>query len=227
VRLLLAEDDPDIQTFVAQGLREAGYAVDAVLDGSQALLAAETVQYDLAVLDIGLPNLDGVTVCKRLRGREGRGPAILFLTARDSVEDRVAGLDAGADDYLVKPFAFAELLARLRSLLRRGTDNGPILQVAYLSLDPASRRVVRNGAEIRLTNKEFGLLEYLMRNAGRVVTKAMIAEHVWDFELEAETNFIEVYIYSLRRKLESQGSVNLIHTLRGAGYRFESPTSPA
>ena len=223
VRLLLAEDDPDIQAFVAQGLREAGYAVDAVDDGTEALLAAETVDYDLAVLDIGLPNLDGVTLCRRMRARSGRGPAILFLTARDSVEDRVEGLDAGADDYLVKPFAFAELLARLRSLLRRGSGDTPVLQVGDLSLDPASRRVTRAGVEIRLTNKEFALLEYLVRNAGRVVTKAMIAEHVWDFELSAETNFIEVYVYTLRKKLETPGGSNLIQTLRGAGYRLEAP----
>jgi DNA-binding response OmpR family regulator len=223
MRVLLVEDDPDIQLYVAQGLREAGYAVDAMSDGFDALLAADAVDYDLAVLDIGLPKIDGLEVCRRLRARAGSNTAILFLTARDAVVDRVEGLDAGGDDYLVKPFAFAELLARLRSLLRRGGGDSPVLTVADLSLDPASHRVTRAGVDVRLTNKEFALLEYLMRNAGRVVTKTMIAEHVWDFDLGAETNFIEVYIYSVRKKLDSAGGANLIQTLRGAGYRLESP----
>jgi DNA-binding response OmpR family regulator len=225
MRVLLAEDDPDIQLYVTQGLREAGYAVDPVFDGADALLAAETVNYDLAILDIGLPKFDGLQVCRHLRSQAGRSTAILFLTARDAVEDRVEGLDAGADDYLVKPFAFAELLARLRSLLRRGGGDSPVLRVEDLSLDPASRKVMRADTEVHLTNKEFVLLEYLMRNAGRVVTKTMIAEHVWDFDLGAETNFIEVYIYSLRKKLEAPGAGNLIQTLRGAGYRLESPAT--
>lgn len=224
MRILFAEDEDDIREYVSRGLREAGYAVDPVADGHDALSAASTVAYDVAVLDISMPGLDGLEVCRRLRAQPGKGPAILFLTARDSVQDRVDGLDAGADDYLVKPFAFAELLARVRALLRRGGGDSPLLAVADLTLDPATRRVVRAGKDIRLTNKEYMLLEYLMRNAGRVVTKTMIAEHVWDFELEAEANFIEVYIYSVRKKIDAPFGEPLIHTIRGAGYRMDAAT---
>ena len=227
MRILLVEDDSDIRSYIGQGLREASYAVDALADGSEAISAAETVDYDAVILDIGIPGVDGLEVCKRIRSHLGKGPGILFLTARDSVDDRVAGLDAGADDYLVKPFAFKELLARVRALLRRGGSESPLLKAGHLELDPAGRRVTRAGVTIRLTNKEFALLEYLMRNQGRVVTRTMIAEHVWDFDLSAETNFIEVYVYMLRKKIDAPYGSNLIQTVRGAGYRFESPASPA
>jgi two-component system copper resistance phosphate regulon response regulator CusR len=226
MRILLAEDDPTLLEFVGRGLREAGYAVDAFADGEDAWLAEQVVAYDIAILDINLPILDGFEVCRRIRARQSNGPAILFLTARDSVDDRVTGLDLGAEDYLVKPFAFAELLARIRVLLRRGQGSRPVLEVAGLLLDPASHTVSRDGTAIRLAAREFALLEYLMRNAGIVVTKSMIAEHVWNFDLEAESNFIEVYVYALRKKIDAPFDRPLIHTVRGVGYKIDaSPLS--
>lgn len=222
MRILLAEDEATIRTYVTQGLREAGYAVDSVPDGDEALAAAQAVDYDLLVLDVSMPGIDGLEVCRQLRARPAPGPAILFLSARDTVSDRVAGLDAGAEDYLVKPFAFPELLARVRALLRRGPGDAPTLSVDDLVLDPAAHSVTRAGQAIRLTAKEFALLEYLMRNAGRLVSKTMIAEHVWDFDLEAETNFIEVFIYSLRKKIDAPFGKPLIQTVRGAGYRIDA-----
>lgn len=221
MRLLFAEDDPALREFVTRGLEEAGYAVDTFADGEDAWRAAELVDYDVAILDINLPGCDGFEVCRRLRAATQRGPNILFLTARDTVQDRVTGLDLGAEDYLVKPFAFAELLARVRSLLRRPGGAPPLLTVRDLVLDPAARSVTRAEREIRLTAREFALLEYLMRNAGRVVSRAMIVEHVWNFDIEAESNFIEVFIYSLRKKLDINASGPLIQTVRGAGYRIE------
>ena len=227
MRILFAEDEPTIRQFVTRGLEESGYAVDAVADGEEAWLAAQTVDYDIAILDVNMPRYDGFEVCRRIRARPGPGPAILFLTARDAVADRVTGLDLGAEDYLVKPFAFAELLARVRALLRRGPGSAPLLVVGDLELDPSARRVSRAQIEIRLTAKEFAVLEYLMRNAGRVVTKTMIADHVWNFELDSETNFIEVFIYTLRKKVDAPFEAPLIHTIRGSGYRIEAthPTS--
>jgi two-component system copper resistance phosphate regulon response regulator CusR len=226
MRILLTEDDPTLREFLVRGLQEAGYAVDGFANGMDALVATESVAYDVVVLDVNLPGLDGFEICRRIRARPDRGPAVLFLTARDAIEDRVNGLDLGAGDYLVKPFAFAELLARIRVLLRRGTDSAPVLQVADLTLDPAMRRVRRDGADVKLTAREFALLEYLMRNAGRVVTKPMIAEHVWNFDLEAESNFIEVYIYAIRKKLDVSGAPPLIQTVRGVGYRLDADVSP-
>lgn len=222
MRILFAEDEPTIRAFVTRGLEESGYAVDAVADGEEAWLAAQSVAYDVAILDVSMPTYDGFEVCRRIRARPGPGPAILFLTAHDAVADRVTGLDLGAEDYLVKPFAFAELLARVRALLRRGPAATPILTVGDLEMDPAGRRVSRAGTEIRLTGKEFALLEYMMRNAGRVVTKTMIADHVWNFDLEAESNFIEVFIYALRKKVDAPFDQPLIHTIRGAGYRVDA-----
>ncbi|MEZ4482017.1 MAG: response regulator transcription factor [Dehalococcoidia bacterium] len=226
VRILFAEDEPTIRKYVSRGLAEAGYAVDAVKDGQEAWLAAQTVDYDVAILDIGLPGIDGFEVCRRIRARSDHGPAILFLTARDAVEDRVLGLDLGAEDYLVKPFAFAELLARVRVLLRRGPSGPAVLSSGELLLDPAARRVTVHGDEIKLTAKEFALLEYLMRNAGRVVTKSMIAEHVWNFDLDGESNFIEVFVYSLRKKVDGPLGRPLIQTVRGSGYRIDALDSP-
>jgi DNA-binding response OmpR family regulator len=226
MRILFAEDDSILREFVTRGLEEAGYAVDAFTGGEEAWLAAEVVAYDVAILDVNMPGTDGFEVCRRIRSHTGNGPAILFLTARDAIADRVRGLDLGAEDYLVKPFAFAELLARVRALLRRGAGGAPILRVGGVELDPAQRRVTNDGNEIRLTAKEFSLLEYLMRNAGGIVTKSMIAEHVWNFGLEAESNFIEVYIYSLRKKLDATAERQMIQTVRGMGYRVDAPPSP-
>lgn len=226
MRILFAEDEPTIREFVTRGLEESGYAVDSVSDGEEAWLAAQSTEYDVAILDVSMPVYDGFEVCRRIRARTGPSPAILFLTARDAIADRVAGLDLGAEDYLVKPFAFPELLARVRALLRRGAVSAPILAVADLELDPAARRVVRADTEISLTGKEFALLEYLMRNAGRVVTKTMIADHVWNFDLDAESNFIEVFIYALRKKIDKPFDVPLIHTIRGSGYRIDASQVP-
>src|SRR4051812_4973062 len=223
MRILFAEDEPTLREFVTRGLTEAGYAVDAFADGEEAWLAASTVSYDVAILDVNLPGIDGFELCRRIRSTPAEGPAILFLTARDAIVDRVAGLDLGAEDYLVKPFAFAELLARIRSLLRRGPGTAAVLAVGDLVLDPSARKVSVAGSPINLTAKEFAVLEYLMRNAGRVVTKAMIAEHVWNFDLGAESNFIEVYIYALRKKIDAPYGGQLIQTVRGAGYRIDAP----
>ena len=220
MRILFAEDEPTIREFVTRGLEESGYAVDAVADGEDAWLAAQTVDYDVAILDVSMPSLDGFEVCRRIRNRPGHGPAVLFLTARDAIDDRVKGLDLGAEDYLVKPFAFAELLARVRALLRRGASGPPVLNVADLELDPAAHKVQRGATDIRLTAKEFSLLEYLMRNANRVVTRNMIAEHVWNFDLDAESNFIEVFIYALRKKIDVPFGSTLIQTVRGTGYKI-------
>lgn len=224
MRILFAEDDPTLREFVGKGLAEAGYAVDTVADGDEAWIACQVAPYDVAILDVNLPGCDGFELCRRLRSRGDAGPPILFLTARDAVADRVNGLDLGAEDYLVKPFAFDELLARVRALLRRGSGGGPLLVVSDLVLNPATRMVKRAGADVRLTAKEFALLEYLMRNAGRVVTKTMIADHVWNFELEAESNFIEVCVYALRKKLGANAGDPLIRTLRGVGYRIDATT---
>lgn len=223
MRILFAEDEPTLAEYVSRGLTEAGYAVDTVADGEDAWLAASTVPYDVAILDVNLPGMDGFDVCRRIRSRSAPGPAILFLTARDTIEDRVAGLDLGAEDYLVKPFAFAELLARIRVLLRRGAGTPTVLEVGELTLDPATYRVAVAGNTVSLTAKEFAVLEYLMRNAGRVVTKAMIAEHVWNFDLAGESNFIEVYVYALRKKIDAPFGRQTIHTIRGAGYRIDAP----
>lgn len=221
--MLFAEDEPTIREFVTRGLTEAGYAVDTVADGTEALLAAEAVEYDVLILDVAMPGLDGLEVCRRVRAQKSPGPAILFLSARDTIADRVRGLDAGAEDYLVKPFAFAELLARVRALLRRGGGAPGTLEAGDLSIDPAARTVMRRGTEIALTAKEYSLLEYLVRNAGRVVTRSMLAEHVWNLELEAESNFIDVLVYAVRKKVDAPFDAQLIRTVRGAGYRLDAP----
>jgi DNA-binding response OmpR family regulator len=226
MRILIAEDEPNLREFLGRGLEEAGYAVDTVPDGEQAWLAATVVPYDVAILDVNMPGSDGFEICRRIRAELKRGPAILFLTARDAIEDRVHGLDLGAEDYLVKPFAFAELLARVRSLLRRGPGTPPIFIVGDLELDPASHSVKRCGVHLSFSAKEFALLEYLVRNAGLVVTKAMIADHVWNFDLDAESNFIEVFVYAIRKKLETTGGPPLIHTVRGVGYKLDTSRIP-
>jgi len=220
MRILVVEDEHKIATFLRRGLTEEGYAVDLAYDGDEALDWSAVAPYDLIVLDVLLPKRSGIAVCRALRERGVHTP-VLMLTARDAVEDRVAGLDAGADDYLVKPFAFSELLARMRALLRREpTTQASLLQVADLTLDPATHIVTRAGAVIPLANKEYQILEYLMRNANRVLTRTLIAEHVWDYDFDRDSNVIDVHIRTLRRKLDDGHATKVIHTVRGVGYRL-------
>jgi heavy metal response regulator len=217
VRVLVVEDEARVRSFLERGLHEAGFAVDACADGDAALQHALLHPYDAIVLDLMLPRRSGLDVLAELR-REGRATPVLVLTARDRLEERVRGLDAGADDYLAKPFAFAELLARLRALLRRGTAATSAIEIADLRVDLVARRVHRAGQRIELTPKEFALLEYLARQAGQVVTRTMIAEHVWDMNFDSFTNVIDVYIRYLRRKIDEPFERKLIHTRRGVGY---------
>src|SRR5258707_10848554 len=222
MRVLLVEDDSRIAHFVAKGLREQSYAVDVVGSGEDALYQAAINTYDLVLLDVMIPAPDGFAVCRELRNNGQRMP-ILMLTARDAVEDRVSGLDRGADDYLTKPFEFRELLARLRALLRRSSElRPPRLSVGDLVLDTAAQSASREGHAISLTHKEYALLEYLVRNAGRVVSRAEIAEHVWDESFDPFSNLIEVYINRLRRKIDPDGSSGLLQTRRGAGYILDA-----
>jgi two-component system copper resistance phosphate regulon response regulator CusR len=221
MRVLLVEDDPQISRIIRRGLTESSYAVDVVSSGEDALYRAGLADYDAIVLDVLIPAPDGFEVCRRLRA-DGSTTPILMLTARDAVADRVSGLDAGADDYLVKPFQFAELLARLRALLRRGgLTQAPVLTVGTLEIDTRSHRVRLEGKPMPLTTKEYALLEYLARNAGRIVGRAEIADHVWDDEFDAFSNLIEVYVNRLRRNIEKVSERKLIHTVRGAGYMLE------
>ena len=221
MRVLLAEDEPRVARFVARGLRENAYAVDVAANGDDALYQAAINQYDAIILDVMLPRRDGFAVCRELRAN-GNAVPVLMLTARDAVEDRIAGLDCGADDYLTKPFAFGELLARLRALLRRRGEVRPArLRLADLELDTEAQRARRGGREIVLTAKEYALLEFLAREQGRVVGRAEIAEHVWDESFDPFSNLIEVYINRLRRKIDEGCAVPLIHTRRGAGYVLE------
>ncbi len=218
MRILLAEDDRRISNFVIKGLRENAYAVDAAADGEDALYQAAVNLYDVIILDVMMPNKDGFEVCRTLR-KSGNNTPILMLTARDSVEDRISGLDFGADDYLTKPFEFGELLARLRALLRRSKEiRPPKIVVKDLEIDTTAQTVRRGGREISLTTKEFSLLEYLAREKGKVVGRAEIAEHVWDGNFDVFSNLIEVYVNRLRTKMDEGFDAQLIHTKRGAGY---------
>jgi two-component system copper resistance phosphate regulon response regulator CusR len=218
MRVLLVEDDARVARFVTRGLREQAYAVDVAEDGEAALYQASVATYDVIVLDVMLPKVDGLTVCRELRAT-GVATPVLMLTARDTVQDRITGLDTGADDYLTKPFAFGELLARLRALLRRGGEVRPdVVRVADLSIDTRAQRVARGGRAVSLTAKEYALLEFLARNAGRVVSRSEIAEHVWDENYDPFTNLIEVYIGRLRRKVDGASASPLIYTRRGTGY---------
>jgi two-component system, OmpR family, copper resistance phosphate regulon response regulator CusR len=222
MRILLVEDDAGVRRFVTKGLREQAYAVDTANTGEEALYQAEINAYDLIILDVMIPAPDGFEVCRRIREAGGRMP-ILMLTARDAVEDRVSGLDRGADDYLTKPFEFRELLARLRALLRRSAElRPPKLTVGDLVLDTAGQSAARGGRAISLTHKEYALLEYLVRNAGRVVSRAEIAEHVWDESFDPFSNLIEVYINRLRRKIDPDGTAELLQTRRGSGYMLRA-----
>src|SRR5436305_1249359 len=220
MRLLLVEDDARIARFVAKGLREQAYAVDIATTGDDALYQADINSYDLIILDVMIPGLNGFEVCRELRC-SGQSVPILMLTARDAVEDRVAGLDHGADDYLTKPFEFRELLARLRALLRRSAEIRPAhIVVADLMLDTGAQTVSRAGRSIPLTTKEYALIEFLARNTGRVVGRAEIAEHVWDESFDPFSNLIEVYVNRVRRKIDGGPGKPLLHTRRGAGYVF-------
>lgn len=218
MRILLVEDDRKVASFIRKGLAEEGYAVDVAHDGDAGLAMGLDRLHDVIVLDVMLPGRPGFQILRELRQAKVTTP-VLLLTARDAVEDKVQGLDAGADDYLTKPFAFAELLARVRALLRRGkAAQAPMLQVADLTLDPATRTARRGGEAIPLTNREFALLEYFLRNPGRVLTRTMIAEHVWDYSFDSGTNVIDVYVNYLRRKVDAGREPKLIHTVRGVGY---------
>ena len=223
MRILVVEDEHKISMYVKRGLEEQGYAVDAAYNGADALDWAVAAPYDLIILDILLPKMDGLSVCEELRKR-GDATPILMLTARDALDDRVAGLDAGADDYLVKPFAMKELLARVRALTRRLADapKSPVIKVADLELDTLTHYVKRGDKSIKLTAKEYAVLECLMREPERVLTRTMIAEHVWNYDVFNQSNVVDVYIRNLRRKIDDGFDIKLIHTVRGAGYRIST-----
>ena len=218
MRVLVVEDEKKVAHFIKKGLEEEGYAVDLAPDGEEGLGMAADGVHDLIILDIQLPRMDGLGVLHELRKKKV-GIPVLLLTVRATIEDKVLGLDAGADDYLAKPFAFQELLARVRALLRRRAGvEPPVLQVADLTLDPARRLVTRSGQKIDLTPKEFTLLAYFIRNPGRVLTRTMISEHVWDYDFDTATNVIDVYVNYLRKKIDAGREPKLIHTVRGVGY---------
>ncbi len=221
MRILLVEDDERIASFVSKGLRENAYAVDIAPDGEEGLYLASINRYDAIILDVMLPVKDGFTVCRELRKDNIKTP-VLMLTARDAIDDKIFGLDSGADDYLTKPFEFRELLARLRALLRRGAEvRPPKIIIGDLEIDTVAQKVRRGGREIFLTTKEYALLEYLAREKGKVLGRAAIAEHVWDENFDAFSNLIDVYIRRLRSKMDEGFDVQLIHTRRGAGYVLE------
>jgi heavy metal response regulator len=221
MRILVVEDEKKVASFLKKGLEEEHYAVDVSHDGEQGLALARTNEYDLVVLDIMLPKMDGMEVLRHIRS-DGLDVPILILTARDSLEDVVDGLDSGSDDYLTKPFSFAELVARVRALLRRGMkEKTDLLEVGDLTLSLSTHRVKRGGREIELTAKEYGLLEYFMRNPNRILTRTVIAEHVWDYHFDPSTNVIDVYVNYLRKKIDQGFEKQLIHTVRGSGYMIK------
>ena len=222
MRILVVEDEPRMANVIARGLREQSYAVDIAPDGSNGLYQASINDYDVIVLDVLLPHRDGYEVCRELRQRGNTTP-VLMLTARATVDDRITGFDAGADDYLTKPFSFRELLARIRALLRRDSQLRPdVLEIADLVVDSASHRVVRANKEVQLTAKEYALLEYLARRRGQLVSRAEIAAHVWDDSFDPFSNTIEVYMNRLRKKIDGDHATKLLHTRRGEGYILES-----
>jgi len=223
MRVLVVEDEHRMAAYIGRALAEASFAVDVANDGARGLDLARSREYDAIVLDVMLPHVDGLTVCRSLRTDGNRTPVIM-LTARDLVEDRVRGLDAGADDYLIKPFAIAELTARLRALQRRQQPTaGTLLRVGDLTLDPSSRTVTRAVRTISLTAREYSLLEYLMRRAGSVLTRTMIAEHVWEFSFDHVSNVVDVYVKHLRDKIDVAGQPSLIQAVRGIGYVLRDP----
>jgi len=218
MRLLVVEDEKKVANFIRKGLEEEGYAVDLAHDGEEGLGMALDQVHDLIILDISLPKMDGIGMLKKLRDANLKTP-VLLLTVRATIEDKVLGLDSGADDYLTKPFAFQELVARVRALLRRRADTElTLLQVADLTLDPARHVVTRSGQKIELTSKEYALLHYFMQNSGRVLSRAMITDHVWNYDFDTGTNVIDVYVNYLRKKVDSGRKPKLIHTVRGVGY---------
>jgi len=218
MRILVIEDEKKVANFIKKGLEEERYAVDNAYDGESGFYMTEVNEYDLIVLDLMIPKIDGLEVLKRIRGNRNNIP-ILVLTAKDSLEDIVRGLDAGCDDYLTKPFEFLEFLARVRALLRREKlDKEPILKIADLTLSLVTHKVMRKGKEIELTAKEYSLLEYFMRNPDKVLTRTMISEHVWDYHFDSVTNVIDVYVNYLRRKIDREFEPKLIRTIRGVGY---------
>jgi len=221
MRILVVEDEKKVASFIKKGLQEEHYAVDIAYDGEEGLALVQINEYDLILLDIMLPKLDGMEVLRRIR-RNGFGVPILILTAKDSVEDIVTGLDTGSDDYLTKPFSFAELVARVRALLRRkAKEKTDILTIGDLRLSTSTHRVKRGTREIELTPKEYALLEYFMRNPNRILTRALITEHVWDYHFDPETNVIDVYVNYLRKKIDQGFEKKLIHTIRGSGYMMK------
>jgi len=226
MRILVVEDEKRIADFLCRGLQGAGYAVDAAPTGAAALENVHSTDYDLVILDLMLPDMDGLQVLEKVRGRK-TSPPVLILSARGTLDDRVRGLEQGADDYLVKPFAFVELLARVRALLRRGQPTPEKLQVADLTLDCIRRKVLRGAEAIDLAPKEFGILEYMMRNRGRPLSRTMIVEHVWDMDYDGLTNIVDVYIRHLRSKIDDRFPQKLIQTVRGIGYMIEVPEKPA
>ena len=218
MRILVIEDEKKVANFIKKGLEEEHYAVDTAYDGEAGLFMAETNEYDLIVLDLMIPKIDGLEVLKRIRGNKINVP-VLVLTAKATVEDIVKGLDTGCDDYLTKPFEFVEFLARIRALLRREKiEKEPILKVADLTLSLVTHKVMRRGKEIELTSKEYALLEYFMRNPEKVLTRTMISEHVWDYHFDSLTNVVDVYVNYLRKKIDKDFEPKLIHTIRGVGY---------
>jgi len=217
-KILVVEDEKKVASFIKRGLEEENFTVDVANDGEEGLYMAQANGYDLILMDLMLPKMDGLAVVKELRSKEVKTP-VLCLTAKDTVEDIVSGLDSGSDDYLTKPFAFAELLARVRALLRRGSqERGAELTFADLRLDPVTHKVWRSDREIDLTAKEYALLEYFMRNPNQTLTRTMIAEHVWDYTFDSFTNIIDVYVNYLRKKVDRDFEKKLIHTVRGIGY---------
>jgi DNA-binding response OmpR family regulator len=221
LRILLVEDEPSLLKIIEKRLKEENYSIDTAKNGREAENYIYSVQYDCIVLDIMIPVIDGLTLLRKMRIKKILTP-VLFLTARDSIEDRVTGLDTGADDYLVKPFSFDELLARVRALLRRRNDSrNIILSIDDLKLNTITREVTREGKQIELTSKEYALLEFFLRNKNRILTRYQIAEHVWNYDFEYNSNIVEVYIRYLRRKIDDSFDNKLIHTIRGGGYLFK------
>src|SRR5258707_10629668 len=226
MRILIVEDEKRIQDFLSRGLESAGYAVDVGGDGNTALELVHGAEFDLVILDLNLPDTNRLSVLQKIRNRKV-SPPVLILSARDAVDDRVKGLELGADDYLTKPFAFVELLARVRALLRRGQPTPERLQVGDLVVDSLRRKVTRGAETIDLAPKEFGILEYMMRNKGRPLSRTMIVEHVWDMDYDGLTNIVDVYIRHLRSKIDDRFPRKLIQTVRGIGYMIEAPDKAA
>ncbi len=226
MRILVVEDEKRIQDFLSRGLESAGYAVDVAADGNSGIELVHRTEYDLVILDLMLPDMDGLSVLEKLRNRK-TSPPVLILSARDAIDDRVKGLELGADDYLTKPFAFVELLARVRALLRRGQPTPGRLQVGELVLDCIRRKVTRENENVELAPKEFSILEYMMRNRGRPLSRTMIVEHVWDMDYDGLTNIVDVYIRHLRSKIDDKWPAKMIHTVRGIGYMLDAPEKTA